>query len=99
MSMTEASASFVKEALKDSSKIIVIDPKKEYKEIAKRLGGKLVITDMSKDRGGWFNPFTGESSYTEKLKRQADEAIKNKNYGKAYRLLGKLKKLQKQFWE
>lgn len=99
MSMTEASSRLVKETLKDGSKIVVIDPLKEYEEIAKMFKGKIVTFDMSKHKGGWFNPLTGESSYTEKLKKQADQAIKNKKYGKAYRLLGKLKRLQKQFWE
>jgi len=99
MSMTEMSVSFAKEALKNNHNIIIIDPLKEYEEIAKRLEGRLITIDMSKSRSGWINPFTGESSYTEKLKKQADEAIKDKNYGKAYRLLGKLKRLKKQFWE
>lgn len=66
------------ECIRDPNiKMVVVDPKgDEYKNLTEILGGKIVNVDVTKN--GYINPFTGESSYTDKLKKRADKLIKEK---------------------
>lgn len=83
----------------EGNKIVIIDPEDKYKNLAKILEGEIINIDLSKSKCGWINPFTGESSRTEKLKEKAKKAIKSRKYKKAYRLLKKVKKLTKAYYE
>lgn len=96
-----------KDNLKSHPNVIVLEPHGEImNKMCGFLRGRIVNIDTTKSKGGWFNPLTGEfgsyddktknvDSLIEKLNTKSEEALKNKNYGKAYRLLSKVKKLNK----
>lgn len=76
----------------EGTKIIVVDPENEYKELIHAFGGQPITIKPNSYTS--FNPFDVHSIKVQKLKSKAQKLLQEKKYTKAYKTLSKIKNLK-----